>query len=126
MGLEICNCPVEGPANMGCKAGLSFTLLLAAIAAAQDTDPGVPPYTVEHPECVLFGSKFSQLTAKQLGSNGPSPHQDSVSAMTTAVMAMVAIPGGSRTDVYVKEQQAVQSGSIDSFILSALSAAGVQ
>jgi hypothetical protein len=112
---------------MGCKAGLSLTLFVAAIAAAQETDLGVPDYVVPHPECVLFGPKYDQYVAKALNSSGPTPHQASMTAMTSAVAAALApIPPGSRTGNFQKELQQAQSGSIDSFIFSALSAGGVQ
>jgi hypothetical protein len=82
---------------------------------------------VEHPECSLFGPKYNQYVAKALNSSGPTPHQADVSAMTSAVAAMIsAIPPGSRTDTYQKELQAAQAGSIDFYIFSALTAAGVQ
>jgi hypothetical protein len=102
-------------------------LFVAAIAAAQETDIGVPDYVVEHPECVLFGPKYDQYVAKALNSSGPTPHQARITALTNAVAAALApIPPGSRTDTFQKELQQAQSGSIDSFIFSALSAAGVQ
>jgi hypothetical protein len=112
---------------MGCKAGLSLTLFVAVIAAAQETDLGVPDYVVEHPECVLFGPKYDQYVAKALNTSGPTPHQARITALTNAVASALApIPPGSRTDTFQKELQQAQSGSIDSFIFSALSAAGVQ
>jgi hypothetical protein len=91
--------------------------LFAAVAAAQETDLGVPEYVVPHPECVLFGAKY----------NGQAPHKAAMSALTNTVAAALApIPPGSRTGTFTKEQQQAQSGSIDSFIFSALSSAGVQ
>jgi len=112
---------------MGCRTGISLTLLFAAIAAAQDIDLGVPDYVVEHPECVLFGPKYDQYVAKTVNANGLTPHQMQVSALTSAVSLMLApIPPGSRTGTFGREQQQSQAGSIDSFIFSALSTAGVQ
>jgi hypothetical protein len=113
---------------MGCKAGFSLFLLLASSLAAQTTEApvGVPEYTVEHPECTLFGPKYDQFVSKAVNGRGPSPHQARVSAITNAVsQALGAIPPGSRTDTFLKEQQAAAAGSIDSFIFGALQSAGV-
>jgi len=111
---------------MGCRAGLSLLILVAASATAQETDIGVPDYTVEHPECTLFGPKHNQFVAHMLGAIGPSPHQAEVSATTSAVAALLPPPAAGRTDALDKQLQAAQAGSIDSYILGALAAAGVQ
>jgi hypothetical protein len=112
---------------MGCRAGLSLTLFFAAIAVAQETGPGIPDFVVEHAECVFFGPKHDQYAAKALNSGGPTAHQARITALTSAVAAGLApAPPGSRTDTFQKQQQQVQAGSIDSFIFSALSTAGVQ
>ena len=110
---------------MGCKVGTSLLLVIAASLSAQDTI-GVPDYTVEHPECTLFGPKYDQYVAKAVNPGGPSPHQAEVSALTSAVAALLPPIPGSRTDTYQKQNQAAQAGSIDDFIFSALTAAGVQ
>src|SRR5215471_10294770 len=110
---------------MGCKVGTSLLLVIAASLSAQDTI-GVPDYTVEHPECTLFGPKYDQYVAKAVNPGGPSPHQAEVSALTGAVAALLPPIPGSRTDTYQKQNQAAQAGSIDDFIFSALTAAGVQ
>src|SRR5262245_8465037 len=112
---------------MGCKAGTSLTLLFAAIAAAQEMEVGVSDYVVPHPECVLFGPKYQQHVAKTLNGSRPTPHQAAVTAMTNAVaVALAPVPPGSRTGNFEKQLQQAQSGSIDSFIFSALAAAMVQ
>jgi hypothetical protein len=108
------------------NAGISSVFVLAVSASAQLPDTlGVPDYTVEHPECVLFGPNYDKLVAKAAGTSGPSPHQAEASALTTAVAALLP-PPGSRTDTFTKQLQAAQSGSIDSYIFNALSQAGVQ
>src|SRR5437588_4935827 len=48
---------------------------------------GAPVFPVEHPECVLFGPQFDQFVAKAVGSNGLTPHQVEVGALTSAVAA---------------------------------------
>jgi hypothetical protein len=105
---------------------LSLLILVAASAAAQESDIGAPDYVVEHPECTLFGPKYNQFVAHALGTTGPTAHQAEVSALTSAVAALLPPPGGSRTYTFDKQLQAAQSGSIDSYIFSALAAAGVQ
>src|SRR5690349_7573609 len=98
---------------MGSKAGYGICLLFAACAIAQTTDDtlGVPDYTVEHPECALFGPNYNKLVAKAVNSSGPTPHQAAISALTSQVAgALGFIPSGSRTDIYQKEQQAAQAG----------------
>jgi Protein of unknown function (DUF1549)/Protein of unknown function (DUF1553) len=111
---------------MGCKTGLGI-LLFASLAAAQTDTVGVPDYTVEHPECVLFGPKYNQYVAKAVTVSGITritPHQAEISALTNAVAALLPwFPPGSRTDTYQKLRQA---GTIDYYIFSALQAAGVQ
>ena len=108
---------------MGCRIGLGI-LFFAGLAAAQTDTVGVPDYTVEHPECALFGPKYDQYVARALGSSGATPHQSEVSALTSTVAALLPkVPPGSRT--YTFEQQN-QAGSVDSYIFGALQAAGVQ
>jgi Protein of unknown function (DUF1549)/Protein of unknown function (DUF1553) len=107
---------------MGCKIG-SGILLFACLAAAQTDTIGVPDYTVEHPECLLFGPRYDQYVAKAVGGVGTTPHQAQVSTLTSAVAALLPkVPPGSRTYTY---QQEAQGGSIDSYIFGALQAAGV-
>ena len=108
------------------NAGFSAVFVVAVSAFAQLPDTlGVPDYTIEHPECVLFGPNYDKLVAKAVGSSGPAQHQAEASALTTAVAALLP-PPGSRTDTFTKQLQAAQSGSIDSYIFNALSQAGVQ
>jgi hypothetical protein len=108
---------------MGCKLGLGI-LFFASVAAAQTDTVGVPDYTVEHPECALFGPKYNQYVAKALTGSGITPHQAQISALTNAVAALLPwFPPGSRTDTYQKLHQA---GTIDYYIFSALQDAGVQ
>ena len=112
---------------MGCRAGLSLLILVAASATAQETEIGAPDYyAVEHPECTLFGPKHNQFRAHLLGAAGPTPHQAQVSAMTSAVAALLPPPAGNRTYAFDTRLQAAQPGSIDSYILGALAAAGIQ
>ncbi len=116
--------------NMRNKHVTGSLALLAALlctgATAQDVI-GVPDYPVEHPECVLFGPQYNQFVAKAINPNGPTPHQAEVSAMTTAVAALLPnllpkAPPGSRTDGFEKQ---VPAGGIDSYIFGAMQAAGV-
>jgi hypothetical protein len=111
---------------MGYRIQFGLILATAACALAQDPEPGVPDYTVEHPECALFGPKYNQYVAKAINTSGPTPHQASLSALTSAVAAVLPIPPGSRTDTFQKELQAATAGSIDYFIFGALASAGVQ
>src|SRR5438067_13522908 len=112
---------------MGCryKAGYIALLALPVIflsARAQDVI-GAPVFPVEHPECVLFGPQFDQFVAKAVGSNGLTPHQVEVGALTSAVAAALPkVPPGSRTDSFEKQMSA---GSIDAFVFGAFQAAGV-
>ncbi|MCU1238498.1 MAG: hypothetical protein JWP63_6465 [Candidatus Solibacter sp.] len=106
---------------MGCNFGLGI-LLFASLAGAQTDTVGVPDYTVEHPECPLFGPRYTQYVAKALNGIGTTPHQAEVSALTSAVAGLLPkVPPGSRTYTY----QQSQSGSIDSYIFGALQDAGV-
>ncbi|HWB87181.1 MAG TPA: DUF1549 domain-containing protein [Bryobacteraceae bacterium] len=108
---------------MGFRFLLSF-LLFFSLALGQD-DPGVPDYTVPHPECTLFGPNYKQFVSHALDALGKaSPHQMQMSALTDAVSARLpSVPPGSRT--YSFSQQS-QSGTIDSYIFGALQSAGVK
>ena len=115
---------------MGFRCAIAFLALLAS-AAAQDDVIGVPDYSVQHPECVLFGAKYNELVAKAVNPNGPTPHQAELSALTSGVAALLPaslpaslpkVPPGSRTDTFEKQSSAI---NIDSYIFSALQAAGV-
>jgi hypothetical protein len=106
---------------MGRRYTIAFLAFLAS-AAAQDVI-GVPDYPVEHPECILFGPRYNEFVAKAINPSGPTPHQAELSALTSAVAALLPrVPPGSRT--YTLENQS-GGGSIDSYIFSALQAAGV-
>lgn len=106
---------------MGCKYTIAFLALLAS-ASAQDVI-GVPDYPVEHPECILFGPKYNEFVAKALNPAGQTPHQAELSALTSAVAALLPkVPPGSRTDTYDKSSAA---SGIDYYIFSALQGAGV-
>jgi hypothetical protein len=112
---------------MGCRLGLILTLTGAAIAAAQETEPGVPDYVVDHPECALFGPKYDKYVAKALNGGGATSHQAEVSRVTSMVSSLLApIPPGSRTGTYQRDLQTAQNGSIDDYIFTVLNAAGVQ
>jgi hypothetical protein len=105
---------------MGCRYTIAFLACMASAAA--QVVIGVPDYPVEHPECVLFGPKYNDFVAKAINPSGPTPHQADLSALTTAVAALLPkVPPGSRT--YTFENQST-GGSIDYYIFSALQSAG--
>ena len=109
---------------MGCKIGLGI-LLFACLAAAQTDTVGVPDYTVEHPECVLFGPKYDQYVAKALGGAGTTPHQAEVERAHQRGSRTAAQGPAGQPHRHLSTSRP-RRGSIDSYIFGALQTAGVQ
>ena len=100
----------------------SCLLIVCSLAAGQD---GVPDFVVPHPECVLFGPRYTQFVSKaiQLPINIQNAHRAAVGELTRQVVSQLAyIPPGSRTYTF---QRPAEPGTVDFYIFGALQAAGV-